>query len=138
MKNTLLKLLLFALLSVSITACSKYEEGSKFTVLSKKSRMVNHWKTLKITADDLDITEFNLITEVDIRKNGGVTVYSKFFGISTQNEGTWVFNADKSNLLITNEGGDVASYEIIKLKQNELKVKITSDGVLYVHEYVTK
>jgi len=53
----LIQLLLLAVLSVSITTCNKYEEGSKFTVLSKKSRMVNHWKILKITTNNLCIAE---------------------------------------------------------------------------------
>ena len=138
MKRIIVKTLLLAVLSFSFVACSKYEEGSKFTLLTKKSRLVNNWKVLKITADGTDITSWNSVTEVDIRDNGGITTSHQLLGIPTTSDGTWAFDDDKSHVVITDDGGDVDSYEIIKLKKDELKVQITTNSILYIHEYVTK
>ena len=131
-KFTLFFLLLTAL---TFSSCSKYEEGSKFTLLTKKQRMVNDWKMKQLTANGDDITSLNIITEVDIRDNGTITVRGKFLGISTSDNGSWAFDNDKSHLLITSQDGSVDNYEIIRLKDKELKVKITTNGTEYIHEY---
>ncbi len=138
MKKSLLTILLFSFFAITFTSCSKYEEGSKFTILTKKQRMVNDWKIKKLTSNGDDITSLNLVTEVDIRDNGTVTVRSAFFGIPSSENGTWAFDSDKSHLVITNSSGEVKSYEIIRLKDKELKLKITSNGIEYIHEYVER
>jgi len=138
MKNTFLSLFILTVLSLSFSSCSKYEEGSKFTLLTKKQRMVNDWKMKKLTANGDDITSLNIITEVDIRDNGTITVRGELFGISTSDDGSWAFDNDKSHLLITSQDGSVDKYEIIRLKDKELKVKITTNGTEYIHEYEEK
>lgn len=138
MKKIFATLALITLVTVSFSSCSKYEEGSKFTILTKKQRLVNDWKTLKITADGNDITDLNIITEVIIRDNGTYTVLGSFFGVSTSDDGKWAFNGDKSNVIFTANNGNVATYEIIKLKNKELKVKTTDNGVEYIEEFVEK
>ena len=138
MKKIITSLLLLTLVSVSFSSCNKYEEGSKFTLLTKKARLVNNWRTLKITADGEDITGLNLITQVIISDNGTYIVKGEFLGFPTNDEGNWAFNSSKSHVIFTDNGGGISSYEIIKLKDKELKVKITTNGVEYVHEYVEK
>tara|TARA_R110002072_G_scaffold4095_1_gene28942 strand:- start:798 stop:1214 length:417 start_codon:yes stop_codon:yes gene_type:complete len=138
MKRIITQLFMFSVLVFTLTACSKYEEGSNFTLLTKKARMVNSWKVLKITSDGVDITSANLITEVDIRKNGGITVRGELFGIPNSSEGAWVFSPNKSQIIITGENGNISAYDIIKLKKDELKVSITENDVFTIHEYVSK
>ena len=136
MKKIILKFALMAIVAVSFAACSKYEEGSKFTLLSKQSRLVNNWEVQKITANGTDVTDLNLITEMNIKKDGTISTSSAFFNIPTTTEGTWVFDNDKTHVIVTN-GADLENYEIIKLKKDELKVQATTDNVLYILEYVS-
>ncbi len=138
MQKITLFFLLFTFFSLSFSSCSKYEEGSKFTLLTKKQRMVNNWKMKKLTANGDDITSLNIITEIDIRDNGTITVRGAFFGVPTSDDGHWIFDNDKSHLVITNQNGGVDRYEIIRLKDKELKVKITTNGTEYLHEYEEK
>lgn len=97
--------------------------------------MVNDWKIKILTSNGNDITYLNLVTEMDIHDNETVTVRSAFLGISTANDGNWAFDNDKSHILITDSDGNVDSYEIIRLKDKELKVKITKSSVEYVYEF---
>ena len=135
-KNNFVKFLLIAFLAVSASSCSKYDEGSKFTVLSKKSRLVNDWTVDKMTANGTDVTDSGIIEDLNIKKDGDVTTNSTFFGVPTTTQGTWVFDNDKSHVIISN-GEDLESYEIIKLKKNELKVQATSNNVLFIIELVS-
>lgn len=137
MNKLIFSSLLVVAATLSLNSCSKYDEGSKFTVLTKKARLVNQWKVSSITANGTDVTDLNIITEIDIQKNGKIFTSSNFLGIPTTTEGTWVFDNDKSHVLVSN-GEELEDYEIIKLKNNELKVQSVSDNVLYVQEYVSK
>jgi hypothetical protein len=134
MKNiSKISLLAFTALAIVLSSCSKYEEGN-VSLASKKSRLVNHWKTKKITADGYDITGLNIITEVEIFDNNKIDVYSG----STVNHGAWVFNPGKTAVLVTNNDGSLTNYEIVMLQKDELKVRTTNDdGVVFLHHYIT-
>ena len=97
---------------------------------------MNNWEVQKITANGTDVTDLNLITEMNIKKDGTISTSSAFFNIPTTTEGTWVFDNDKTHVIVTN-GADLENYEIIKLKKDELKVQATTDNVLYILEYVS-
>jgi hypothetical protein len=62
-------------------------------------------------------------SELTIEKDGSftqVTTVSPFPASTTT--GTWGFNSDKTQLLLTN-GNTVDTWDIIKLKNKELKLK---------------
>ena len=132
-KITRIPLIAFALIAIVISSCSKYEEGN-VSLASKKSRLVNHWRTQKITLNGFDITGLNIITELEIWDNNKIDVYSG----SIVNSGAWVFNPSKTAVLVTNNDGSLTSYEIVMLQKDELKVRTTNDnGTVYLHHYVT-
>lgn len=132
-KVSQISLFAFALLAIVLGSCSKYEEGN-VSLASKKSRLVNHWKTQKITVDGFDITSWNLITELEIWDNNKIDVHSE----STVSHGSWVFNPSKTAVLVTNNDGTLTSYEIVMLQKDEFKVRTTNDnGNVYLHHYVT-
>ena len=132
------RFLFFAFALVILGACSKYEEGSP-SLLSKKSRLVNDWKVVSITANGIDITATNIITEVIIRDNNTITVTNELLGFPVSDDGTWVFNANKTHVLVTNNNGSLTSYEIVKLEKDSFKVRNTdSNGTTFLHEYETK
>ena len=130
-----------AVLAISLTACNKYEEGSNFSLISKKSRATNNWKLTSWFVDGDDNTEFGstIVKEVNLRDNGGATITSEFFpGLITTTDGSWAFNGSKTHILLTNADGEITAYKIIKLKKDEMKVEYTSNSKLNVQEYVSK
>ena len=136
-KQLILRPLLLVLALVFLGACSKYEEGNP-SLASKKSRLVNHWKTQQITSNGFDITALNLITEIVVRKNNTITVSGAPFGIATSVNGGWVFSADKKRVLVTNDDGSLDDYEIVMLQKDECKFrKIDGNGATILYHFVS-
>ena len=138
MKNlTRIPLFAFALIAIVLSSCAKYEEGG-ISLESKKSRLVNHWKTEKITADGIDVTALNIITELEITDNNAIVIHSSILGVNLVDHGAWAFNPGKTAVLVTNNQGSLTSYEIVMLQKDEFKVRHTNnDGIVYLHHYVT-
>lgn len=131
------RVLLISLSFLFLASCSKYEEGDA-SLASKKSRLVNHWRTQQITSNGIDITELDIITDIVIRENNTITVNGAFFGIPTSSQGSWVFNAGKTNVLITNSDGSLDDYEIIMLQKDEAKFRHVDDnGDVIFYHFVT-
>ncbi|MEJ6583196.1 MAG: lipocalin family protein [Crocinitomicaceae bacterium] len=130
-----MRILIFALIILSLGACSKYDEGSP-SFASKKSRLVNDWTMVKLTINGFDVTALKIITGVDIKANNTFTVYGEANGVETSSSSTWVFNGNKTQVLVTNADGSIDSYEIIKLEKDSLKLKIiNNNGATVIHEY---
>lgn len=119
---TLLALPLFIL-----SSCSQYEEGS-VSLASKKSRLVNHWKTYQMTVNGNDVTSWNIVTDIDIRDNNTIVVNGSFLGNQTSSTGGWAFDSDKSHVLVTNNDGSLDNYEIIMLQKDESKFRLTESN----------
>jgi hypothetical protein len=139
MKVLLNKGILFLFVTVLIvSSCSKYEEGSNFTLLSKTSRLVNSWKFKSWMADSEDITAQNTITEVNIKKDKTIQVTYLVFGFNVVDNGTWAFNEDKTQFIWTKASNEVTIYKILKLTKNELKLETSDSQALYIITLVTK
>lgn len=126
-KSTLIKS--FSLLSLVFifAACSKYEEGSKFTILTKKMRMVNTWTLTSYTYNGSSTTiNGNLVW--DLESDGKAIVTASGGGFSFSETGSWDFNSDKTKLLLTDGSGEIEEYTIVQLKNKDLKVSQTEDG----------
>lgn len=132
------KLFAFALLVLVATSCSKYEEGSKFTVLSKKSRLVNEWTLVKVTVNNTDQTSSWGTYDFNIKKDDTYTATWTSGGFSITENGTWAFSDDKLSLIMTDSDGDISDAEIIKLKSNELKIQDVDGSVTTIMEFETK
>ncbi|MCF8415991.1 MAG: DUF5004 domain-containing protein [Crocinitomicaceae bacterium] len=120
-----------ALTMVIVSSCSKYEEGSKFTLLTAKARVTGDWTTTAITVNGTsqDLTGTSFTTS--IKKDGTYTASSSYtFGgstFTTNENGTWEFNSDKTELINTDSDGDVSTATITMLKNKMMKLK-TVDG----------
>jgi hypothetical protein len=120
-----------ALTMVIVSSCSKYEEGSKFTLLTAKARVTGDWTTTAITVNgtsqDLTGTSFTS----SFKKDGTYTSSSSYtFGgstFTTDDNGTWEFNSDKTTISKTDSDGDVSTATITMLKNKMMKLK-TVDG----------
>ncbi len=132
-----MRILLFAFIILSFGSCSKYEEGSP-SFASKRSRLINNWTMVTMTANGFDITGLKLITGVDIHSNNTFTVYGEVNGVVTSSNAIWAFDSNKTHVLVTNGDGSVDSYEIIKLEKDSMKLRIINNvGATVVHEYKT-
>ena len=127
------KTIFFSVLSLIVattflSSCSKYDEGSNFTLLTKKSRMVNNWHLTSITQDGLALNMSGISLHMELMKDGSATntlsytvLGQTFNDVAT---GTWEFNDDKSKLVLTETGATVTDdYTILKLTNSELKVQ---------------
>jgi hypothetical protein len=124
-RSITLKMMVFALVSLAITACSKYEEGSKFTVMTKKSRLVNEWNITKFTTTYSGVSNTETVTgmAVSIKKDNTYTMTYTSNGSSFSESGTWAFSDDKEKLIMTDADGDISTSTIVLLKNKEMKLK---------------
>lgn len=114
---------LLAMMAVAVTSCSKYEEGPKFTLLTKKARITGEWtlSSIEVNGTAQDISGYTVNVTID--KDGTYTYKWSSGGFSVEESGTWEFSDDKVSLIMTDEDGDVTSSEIVRLANDELKLK---------------
>src|SRR5690554_7735049 len=81
MKNNIK--LLFSVLSLVFifTACNKYEEGPKFSLLTKKARISGTWKLEKTIDADGTVQYHNDTERMTIEKDGTVKLTEDGFSI---------------------------------------------------------
>ena len=144
------KTLLFSVLSLIVattflSSCSKYDEGSNFTLLTKKSRMVNNWHLTSITQDGLALNMSGISLHMELMKDGSATNTLSYTVLGQTFEdvavGTWEFNDDKSKLVLTETGATVSDeYTILKLTKDEMKTEQIdpSTGSVSVNTWNTK
>ncbi|MBL1280586.1 MAG: lipocalin family protein [Fluviicola sp.] len=122
-KSIGIKLFAFALLALTITACSKYEEGSKFTVLTKKARMVNTWTLSSYTVNDISQALGAVTSTMELSKDGKYVSTWSSGGFSSSEVGTWAFSSNKEELIVIDSSGNVETFTIVMLKNKDLKLK---------------
>ncbi|MCR9171035.1 MAG: copper resistance protein NlpE N-terminal domain-containing protein [bacterium] len=133
-KSTLLKA--FGLLSLLFVfaACNKYEEGSNFSLLTAKARISNTWTISQITftSGSSSTTDTSTTGTVIVNKDGtwSSTITYQVFGqpVTSTDSGTWQFNDDKTQVIMTDDSGDVTTATIIKLKNKELSLETTDSN----------
>ena len=136
MKKISLVLMSLAVFAFVFVGCKKYEEGPTISLASKKSRVVNTWTIEKWIDNGTDITQAYLLLypdfTVDMKKDN---TYILTYTGSLSETGTWDFDSKKEHIVRTPSGGSSAtSYEIIRLKSNELWVKeVDGSDVTEIH-----
>lgn len=127
--------ILFAAFAVLLlVSCGKYEEGPGFSLRSKTSRLAGTWTLTEAFQGSTNVTD-DLTSggtiEVTFDKEGAYTYTYDFviFGIPTNGSisGTWAFSDDKSEIVISNGGGQSDSSKILRLTNSELWLE-ESDG----------
>lgn len=128
----LIRLSLIAILSLSaiITSCTKYEEGSKFTFLTAKMRMVGDWTVTNITYDNNNVTSSYPDISISIKDDQSYSLKWDYGSFSLTETGTWAFNADKTTFITTNSNGAITERIILMLKNKMVKLKeVNSSGI---------
>lgn len=122
-----------ALTMVIVSSCSKYEEGSKFTLLTAKARVTGDWNMTEITVNGTTQDLTGTTSEISIKKDDTYTSTNSYtFGGSTYtttDNGTWKFNDDKTELIITDSDGDISTSTIVMLKNKMMKLKDVDGSV---------
>ncbi|MEN9999074.1 MAG: hypothetical protein RI922_2064 [Bacteroidota bacterium] len=142
MKKNIFKSAAILLLSVFVlSACSKYEEGPKFTLLTKKARLSGEWVIESVTYNTTDITSSyeallgaNFVLEIE--KDGGYRTEG-----SNPDTGTWELGEDKDDIrfLSSASGATEETFRILKLKNKELWWKQTqTNGDIIEFHYIAK
>ena len=143
MKFLILPLIALGLIFLT-PSCSKYPNGSKFTLLTKTNRMVNDWKLTSYMINGNEFIENQPEISLVIEKDGTYswTATQTVLGqIQSEFEhGTWSFNDDKTSLLILTDGEEIpVGYTITELRSKKLVLqyydKVTN--ITYVSTYET-
>lgn len=112
--------------SLSFLGCAKYEEGSNFSLISAKNRLVNDWTMTKFEVNGVDQTANSAGLSISFYKDGTFKRTFTVF-VAIQDEGTWVFADGKESVVLTKEDGSLEKYKIIQLKNKDFKAEGT-DG----------
>lgn len=127
--KTLLKLtLIITVLFTLTTGCNKYEEGPKFSLLTKKARISGEWKIQNVTVNGTDVTStvntfLGANYVLDIEKDGGYKESGLF-----PDTGKWKFGEDKDDVYLTSDvaGSKEEAFRILRLKNKELWLRSTA------------
>ena len=98
---------------------------ANISLLTAKMRVTNSWVSSSYVYETAAGNTSSNTSELTIEKDGtftNVVTISPFPASTTT--GTWGFNSDKTQLLLT-EGSTVDTWDIIKLKNKELKLRQT-------------
>ena len=130
MKKLLIYFLLLTISTVIISACGKYEEGPGISFLTKKNRITNTWNLTSRTTNGSTTNLSNQTWEVVIKDDDTYTSKATILGVPFFNEiGAWKFSDDKLDLLTTPaSSANTVSWEIVRLKKDELKLRYYNGG----------
>jgi hypothetical protein len=131
-------------MALMFSGCGKYDNGPKFSLASKKGRVVNVWKQVKQIDNGVEqavnpdwANESEEFTKdgkvIDTYISGGVTV--------TNSDQTWAFDSKKTSIVITSASGGVSysfTYKILRLKGNELWLQFSSGANTYESHFESK
>jgi hypothetical protein len=138
-----LGLVAILMLTAVISSCSKYDEGSNFSLISAKGRVAGDWTLSKYTVNGADYTSIQGTKNVTIDKSGTYTGTATFviLGVPVVDNfnGTWMFNSDKTTISMTETGSTTAEvYTIIELKNKEMKLQKIEGGFTYLSTYTAQ
>jgi len=135
---------LLAMIAMTIlltTSCNKYPEGSKFTLLTAKMRLVKTWTQVSDNfSNSTFTTEETGYSDIMVTfgKDNTYNFSGKWNSISFEENGTWEFNDDKTTITLTENptnGSNVQVWTIVKLKNKELKVSRSDNGFTHTIEF---
>jgi hypothetical protein len=139
--KTFVMILSICALSLSISSCRKYEEGSNFSLLGKKLRLTGDWMLYEVTdayGNDVDLMNHgeNLSLNYDGTFDKTVIEYYEGSAITTSRfSGSWRFVDDKESLALINNRENIdIKYTIVRLTNSELKIR--DDVTKSIYYYV--
>lgn len=111
-----------AVIVLLLSSCSKFEDGPKFSLRTKKARLTNDWVMDKVFINDVDKTSdyaaFYNGFVLSIKKDETYTTTSP----NGNTSGTWELGEDKDDIRFqqtTPAGNGEVSYRILRLTNKE-------------------
>lgn len=128
------KQLLYLFFFLFVLSSCRYEDGPKFSLISKKARAVNIWTLDKAIENGVDKTDdykrFYVNYKIEIKKDDSYELsYSPLnIGKYTEN-GSWKFSDDKLKVIFTPKGSTQNNeWKILRLKNSECWVVQNING----------
>jgi hypothetical protein len=125
---------LFLMFILVLTACKKYEEGPAFSLLSKRSRLVNTWTVDQYLENGVDKTDAYLTGYTDyslqVFKNGTYTENWYSLNAPFTESGNWQFENDKEEVVFTPANNPPREYVIIRLRSRQLWLRVKGGTVV--------
>ena len=131
MKN--LKIMAIAVFVASIgivSSCSKYEDGPKLTLRTKKARLVGKWELKEYVDEDGNTHEATDSEHMTLQRDGDHTIVDNGYSYS----GKWDLSNDKKHLKISLTPASTVSMKIYRLTNKELWL----EGPHIVNHYEAK
>lgn len=123
---------------VLFVACTKYENGPDFSLLSRKERLTNNWtveQAIFLGGDSAkgdvacNFQEMYPRYQFNIGEDEQYTMsYHKTEQNMSHESGTWAFANGKEHFSTTCNSGTITDYEILRLTKNNLWVRFAFQG----------
>lgn len=119
--------ILSLLLLFTIASCTKFEEGSNFSIITVKARIVNDWKLsdYQVNGVSQPVNSNGAGLEMKFNKDNTFTRTWIYGPINMPESGTWTLLDGKTSILLTKADGSLEKYTIVQLKNNALKARST-------------
>ena len=123
------------------TSCYKYEEGPRFSLLSRKARLCNEWVLQTYVDNGTDKTSVGETTTLTIENDGTYsisTVRNEMGQVQSEfSHGTWLFQDAKGQVVMTDsqEGAIPLTYDILELRNSNLQLRKKIAGISYIYQY---
>ncbi|MBM3451971.1 MAG: hypothetical protein FJX84_02385 [Bacteroidetes bacterium] len=134
-------LLSFLIVGFLVTSCYKYEEGPRFSLLSRKARLCNEWVLEAYLDNGTDKTNSGETTNLTIENDGtySISIVRNEMG-QVQSEfshGTWYFQDSKGQIVMTDsqEGAAPITYDILELRNSNLQLRKKISAIYYIYKY---
>lgn len=128
---------LYIFILFAFVGCTKYTDGPAFSLLSRKSRMVNHWELDKATANGEFWTPYYPLKEMELREDFTQTSTFRTLNVPNVMTGQWEFDNRKENLKLIFSNDFTQVFRIDRLKKDELRLTIFSNDTTYKLDYIT-
>ncbi len=102
---------------LNFSSCSKYEDGPKFSLRTKKARLTGEWEVVRIGNETFPQDGYSV--EMEFEKEGDFRYTYSYDSYSYSYNGTWEFSSDKEEVDIIIDN-NVETFEILRLKNDEL------------------
>jgi len=138
MKTNRKILLIVITLLIAFAGCKKYPDGPTISLTPKKWRLDGTWKIEQVLVNGQDVTTSytSLFPNYTMELNSNNS-YTKSYGGSSADVGTWAWNDSKKYLLMTpNSSSTATNFEILKLKHNALWLSETDGNDVTETHYV--
>lgn len=109
-----------AIQSLIVSSCSKYEDGPKLSLRTKKSRLVGEWDLLRIDGQDVsDSVEFEFKKDLKFK----MFFFKKYGGEIKKKalrRGDWIWKDDKESIELDVFNGAILKWRVKRLSNSEL------------------